>query len=170
MANLIKGEAGRKLLDTNAAAENGLDVWLVDDNAGFRAALKGLLNQDPGIRCSHDFSSGPLVLAALQLLAPPAVILLDVEMPGMSGLEALPAIKQLAPATAVMILTTFFDAERRRAALAAGAGDFLVKARPVSQLVAAIRAVNAQPPAAQMSLPVAKEAGLIQKLLSRFLP
>ena len=170
MANLIKGEAGQKLLETNAATESGLNIWLVDDDVYFRQGMKTLLNQEPGIRCSHDFSSAPLVLAALQLLAPPAVILLDIEMPGMSGIEALPAIKQLAPTTAVLIQTTFFDGERRRAALAAGASDFFVKAKSADKLVAAIRAVKVQPPAARSSLPAEKKAGIIQKFLSRFLP
>lgn len=117
-----------------------LSVWLVDDNDGYRQILSRLLNLEPGMECARDFPSATAVLAALAGEAAPDVILLDVEMPRVTGLEAIPAIRQIAPQTCVMMLTTFFCARRKKQALAAGAAGFLLKRNSAAEIVAAIRA------------------------------
>jgi DNA-binding response OmpR family regulator len=95
----------------------------------------------------------PCQLAALQELPPPDVILLDVQMPEMTGIEALPHIKKLAPATAVLMLSTFFDYTWRQQALAAGARGYYRKDEPAAHLKAAIRAAHINPPPAPVPIP-----------------
>lgn len=86
-----------------------MNVWFVDDDSDFRELLSRTLNTEPGPNCSHQFSSALRVLATLQLLSPPEVIVLDFKMSEMTGLEALPRLRHLAPAAAVLMFTTFFD-------------------------------------------------------------
>ena len=171
MANLLKGQDGRELLAAPEPEENSLEVWLVDDDAGFREPLKKLLNLEPGLNCSHDFSSAPAALAALQMLVPPDAILLDIQMPGMTGIKALPHIQQLAPTTAVLMLTTFFDPQRRQLALAAGADNFLTKFQSINSLVNALRVakINRRNQATAPRQPRGTSTGKIQKFFARFL-
>ena len=172
MANLLAGQDGRELFAGPGPDANLLEVWLVDDDADFRGPLKKLLNLEPGLNCSHDFSSAPAAFAALQMLAPPDAILLDIQMPGMTGIKALPRIQQLAPSTAVLMLSTFFDPQRRQLALAAGADNFLTKFQPMHNLVSALRVakINRQNAAGAPRPPRFNGTGKIQKFFSRFLP
>ena len=118
-----------------------LRVWLVDDHDGFRQPLAKLLNLEPGVECARHFSSAEAALLALQEQSPD-VILLDVEMPGMSGVEALQPIKRLAPSTSVLMLTALASKEVKERSLAAGAVDFVFKDFTPKEIVAAIRATR----------------------------
>jgi len=124
--------------------ESMLRIWLVDDDACYSEQLMWLLNAEPRVDCSVSFSSATALLAALQRETPPDAILLDVQMPVINGIEAIPPIKHLAPSTKVLMLTTFFDHLLQKQALAAGAADFLLKRNSPVQIVAAVRTASAQ--------------------------
>lgn len=118
-----------------------LRVWLVDDQDAIRQPLAHLLNLEPGVECIRNFSSAIAVLPALQEQTPD-VILLDVQMPGMSGVEAVRHFKALAPATMVLMLTAFADGDSRQQSLAAGAEDYLLKYLSPGEIIAAIRSAK----------------------------
>ena len=122
-----------------AAVSRLLRIWLVDDDEGFRRLQAQLLNLVPNVECARHFPSAEAVLKALGKEQPPDAILLDVEMPGMTGLEAIKPILQLAPSTSVLMLTTFYDARRKKESLAAGAVNYLRKGIPPEEIFAAIR-------------------------------
>jgi DNA-binding NarL/FixJ family response regulator len=116
-----------------------LNIWLVDDNDDYRQLQAQLLNFVPGVKCAHHFSSAEAVLSTLAKEPSPDAILLDVEMPGMSGIQAIKPIKKLAPSTSVLMHTTFYDARKQKQSLAEGAVNFLLKNIPPEEIVAAIR-------------------------------
>jgi DNA-binding NarL/FixJ family response regulator len=124
------------------ATEAALCVWLVDDSADCCEHLALLLNAETRVHCPRSFSSAASLLAGLRQEPPPNAILLDVHMPVMNGIEAIRPIKQLAPATPVLMLTTFFDHGLRTQALAEGAADFLLKRSSPAEIVSAIRAAS----------------------------
>lgn len=122
-----------------------LQVWLVDDSENFRTLLGALLEDEGGIECARQFPTAETALEALKHETAPDVILLDVRMPGMGGVAAVAPIKQLAPATQVLMLTTFFDGQVKKQALQDGAADLLLKSLSVEQIVERVRLVHRHP-------------------------
>ena len=118
-----------------------LHVWLVDDHDGVRQSLAAMLGLEPRLNCARQFSSANELLLALQIQAPD-VVLLDVQMPGISGVDAIAPIKKLAPLTSVLMLTSFADHASKEQSLAAGASDYLLKTDSLGEICAAIFAAK----------------------------
>jgi two-component system response regulator DesR len=116
-------------------------LLLADDQALVRGALAALLDLEADLTVVAEVGSGSEVVAAA-LEHRPDVALLDVEMPGMDGLEATVALKQAAPAVRVLIVTTFGRPGFLRRAMQAGADGFVVKDTPARQLADAVRRVH----------------------------
>ena len=107
-----------------------------------RGALALLLRLEPDIDVVAEVGSGSEVLPAARETRPD-VALLDIEMPGASGLDAAAELRRELPACKVLIVTSFGRAGYVRRAMEAGASGFLVKDGPVEELAAAIRRVLA---------------------------
>ncbi|MCS6993228.1 MAG: response regulator transcription factor [Anaerolineales bacterium] len=115
-------------------------ILLADDHAVLRSGLKLLLESQPDLKVAGEASSG---LEALDLAAKlqPDLILLDLSMPGLGGLDALPALKKAAPDAKVLILTMHDDPQYLRSALKNGAMGYVLKKAADAELISAIRAV-----------------------------
>ena len=115
-------------------------VLIVDDQSLVRAGFRMILDAEPDIEVVGEAADGlEAVLAARQ--TEPDVILMDVRMPTMDGIEATRLLTQREPPARVLILTTFDLDEYVYEALRAGASGFLLKDRPPEELVAAVRVV-----------------------------
>ena len=114
-------------------------IWLVDDDRCLRDTLKDILEKCSSVRCTAAFHSPNAVLSVLASKAGPDVILLDLQMCGASGLDAIRPIKALARTTQVVMLTSCFDDEAKRRALTNGASDFLLKRYPVERILVSIQ-------------------------------
>jgi DNA-binding NarL/FixJ family response regulator len=123
----------------NCHAKATICIWLVDDNAFYREHLTIMLNAEPRVNCSRNFSCVSSLLAALRQESLPDAILEDVEMPVMGGIEAIQPIKNLAPSIKVLMITTFQDPCCKKQALMMGASDYLLKRNSPDQIIAAIR-------------------------------
>jgi two-component system response regulator DesR len=117
-------------------------VLLAEDQGMMRGALALLLRLEPDIDVVAEVGSGTEVVPAA-LATRPDVALLDIEMPGGSGLDAAAALREQLPGCKVLIVTSFGRAGYVRRAMEAGASGFLVKDGPVEELAAAIRRVLA---------------------------
>jgi two-component system response regulator DesR len=113
-------------------------VLLAEDQAMVRGALAALLNREQDITIVAEVARGDEVAAAA-LQARPDVALLDIEMPGATGIEAAGALHAQLPICKVLILTTFGRPGYLRRAMGQGVVGFLVKDAPASQLATAIR-------------------------------
>ena len=116
-----------------------LCIWLVDEDAGNNEILAPSLKSEPHVDCSRRFASAASLLAALEQEYPPDVILLDLQMPAMNGIEVIQSVKNLAPFVPVLMLTNFADSRYRQQALLAGASDIFLKGSSPGQIIAAIR-------------------------------
>jgi two-component system response regulator DesR len=115
-------------------------VLLAEDQAMVRGALAALLGREPDIEVVGEVARGDEILAAAQATRPDVAVL-DIEMPGGSGLEAARTLQQTLPACRIVILTTFGRSGYLRRAMAAGAVGFLLKDAPAADLAVALRRV-----------------------------
>ncbi len=115
-------------------------ILLADDHVVLRSGLRLLLESQPGLNVIGEASSG---LEALELAdkLQPDLILLDLSMPGLGGLDALPALRKSAPATKILILTMHDDPQYLRTALKNGAAGYVLKKAADSELISAIQAM-----------------------------
>ena len=120
---------------------NPITVWVVEDDAGFRRTLKNLLNDEEGIRCEQVFPSCPPLFATLETQEPPDLIMMDLGLPGMDGVEGIRQLATLAPDVAVLVITVFREKEKVLEALDAGAAGYLLKTATGQDLVRGIRQV-----------------------------
>ncbi|SNB61241.1 response regulator transcription factor [Thermoflexus hugenholtzii] len=115
-------------------------VLIADDHAVFRAGLRLLLSAQPDIEVVGEAEDGWQTLRQAEALRPD-VILLDLTMPGMPGLQALALLRRQAPEARVLILTMHEDEAYLRQALAEGAAGYIIKRATDEELITAIRAV-----------------------------
>jgi DNA-binding NarL/FixJ family response regulator len=116
-------------------------VWLIEDNDIFRATTMRLINYNSDLHCPHSFSSCEDALAALASGPAPQIIISDVGLPGINGIEGIARIKDLAPATQVIILTVYEEHQKVFDAICAGASGYLLKNSLEATLATAIRDV-----------------------------
>ena len=115
-------------------------VLLVDDQALLRAGFRMVLEEEPDLSIVGEAADGEEAVRLAVLLAP-NVVLMDVRMPGLDGIEATRRIVERAPSSRVLVLTTFDLDEYAFNALRFGASGFLLKDVPPAELAQAIRAV-----------------------------
>lgn len=113
-------------------------ILLCDDQALFRDGLRMLLSLHPDLEVVGEAENGDTAIQAALLLQPD-ILLMDLRMPGMSGIEATRRIRNACQQTRVIVLTTFREDEEIFEALRAGACGYLVKDIPANQLADAIR-------------------------------
>ena len=127
----------------DAVASRPVELWMIEDNHAFRNTVARLLNQTKDIRCTRTFPACEDVLALLNTGATVDVMLLDVELSGMNGIEGLKKIKAISPATRVIMLTVFEDHERVFRAICAGASGYLLKRHIAEKLPGSLEEVLA---------------------------
>jgi two-component system response regulator DesR len=113
-------------------------ILIAEDQAMVREAIAGLLDLEDDIEVVAQVGRGDEVLAAAHACEPD-VALLDIEMPGASGLEVLGRLAAQRPGCRILILTTFGRPGYLRRAMEGGAAGFLLKDAPIAQLALAIR-------------------------------
>ena len=115
-------------------------VSIVEDDAPARAILAGWVGRAEGFRCLGQHPNGEIALAQLPL-EKPDVVLMDINLGGITGVECVRRLKPLLPATQFLMLTVYEDADHILRALEAGASGYLLKQTPRTQLLAALREV-----------------------------
>ncbi len=116
-------------------------VLIVDDHAIMAQLLRRFLEQQPEIEVVGDAATGREAVAATEKLLPD-VVLMDMVMPGLNGLEATRQIRKRCPKARVLILTGYMEDDQIVAALRAGASGYVVKRSDVEELLLAIQAVH----------------------------
>jgi DNA-binding NarL/FixJ family response regulator len=119
-----------------------ITVAIVEDDAGIRRSLEWLLKSSAEFFCVAACGNAEEALKVLPKAAP-QVILMDINLPDRSGIECTVRIKELLPATQVVMITVYGDAEKVFNALRAGASGYILKRTPPERILQAIREVHA---------------------------
>jgi DNA-binding NarL/FixJ family response regulator len=117
-----------------------LAVGIIEDQREIREGLAALIGGMPGFECTGAFRSVEEAMGPLQA-RPPRVLLLDVGLPGMSGIEAIPLLKARLPGLSLLMLTVYGDDDRIIQAVCAGACGYLLKKTPPVRLLECLREV-----------------------------
>lgn len=117
-------------------------IVIVEDHTLFRAGLNALLNQDPAFRVIGEFDNGRDAMREIPTLKPD-LVLMDLSMPGMGGIEAIAGIKRRSPETRIIVLTIHKTDEYIHEALRLGANGYVLKDATHEELRTAIRSVLA---------------------------
>ncbi len=129
------GENSDAIVDS---AQEGLRILLVDDNDLFRAGLRSLLEEHGGVQILGEAVNGAEAVRLVGELAPDVVVM-DLNMPAMSGVEATRHISALSPLTRVIVLTISDEDADVMDAIVAGACGYLLKDSSIADVVAGIR-------------------------------
>ncbi len=118
-----------------------ISVSIVEDNDKLRGTLAKVIGRAEGFRFVSDYANAEDAITDLPK-AKPDVVLMDINLPGMNGVECVRKLKSILPKIQVMMLTVYEDTENIFNALAAGANGYMLKRTPTKELLEAIREVN----------------------------
>ena len=123
-----------------APAGAALRVVVVEDDRPLRETMVALIQEAEGFACVGSFADGESALARIPSINPD-IALMDIGLPGMSGIEGLALLHQKFPAVALLILSVYEDDDRIFNALCAGASGYLLKKTPPARLLESLREV-----------------------------
>lgn len=118
-----------------------IKVAIVEDNSGIRESLAVLINGAPGFCCCGSYPSAEVALKKLPQQWPD-VVLMDINLPEMSGIECVEKLKALRPALQILMLTVYVDTDQIFSSLQAGASGYLLKETSHVEILAAISDVQ----------------------------
>jgi DNA-binding NarL/FixJ family response regulator len=118
----------------------GFRISIVEDDAGVRRGLERLFNESREFQCVSSYSTADAALSGLPA-DKPDVILMDINLPGLNGIECVRKLKERDPAVLVVMLTVYEDAEQVFQALQAGATGYLLKRTRPKELLESVREV-----------------------------
>ncbi len=120
-----------------------INIWVVEDNLRYRKSLAGLIDGTEGMHCPQSFISAEEAIDCLSKGTKPEVILLDIGLPGMNGIQGIEKFKQISPSTLIVILTIYDDNDKVFDAICAGASGYMLKDSSPEKIIDAIKEVLA---------------------------
>src|SRR5256885_4929863 len=118
-----------------------IKVAIVDDDEGIRASLAALIRRAPSLRLSGDYPDAESALKEIPR-RPPDVVLMDINLPGIKGVECVRQLKATVPAVQFLMLTVYEDSDSLFNSLKAGASGYLLKRTASAKLLDAIQDVH----------------------------
>lgn len=125
-------------MSESASAPFPIKVCIIEDHADFRNTLRTAIDATATLECAVAFSNAEDAFEYLNESPAPDIIVLDLGLPGMDGIEAIPKLRDLAPDSKVLVLTVFENKTRVFQALGAGASGYLMKASGIKSIIQGI--------------------------------
>ena len=129
-------------MSARVADDMPIKVALVEDDEGIRTSLAALIRRAPALRLAGDYPDAETALKEIPR-RPPDVVLMDINLPGMNGVECVRQLKSSTPEIQVLMLTVYEDSDSLFNSLRAGASGYLLKRTASAKLLEAIRDVYA---------------------------
>ncbi len=131
-----------------------IKICIIEDNANMRLGITRVLNQAPGLSCVCAYATGEAAVRDLPAQKPD-VVLVDIHLPGMSGIECVAKLKAQLPQLQILMLTRYERSELIFDSIRAGASGYLLKRTPANDLVHAVEQVHAG--GAPMTMQIARK-------------
>lgn len=116
-----------------------IGIWILEDHQVYRLTLRKLLADQTWVDQIRDFDTGEGLVKAIKEESPPDILLVDLGLPGISGIEAIQRLKRVSPATRALVLTVYDDEDKIFEAIRSGADGYLLKASSPEDLLKSIR-------------------------------
>ena len=136
---------GKTQLQPSRATSEALHVAVVEDRKRIREAIVDIINESDGLECVGSFSTCEALLESMPELTPD-VILMDIVLPGMSGIDGVKIIKSKYPSVDVLMHTVYDDDDKIFQSICAGASGYVLKNVESSELIRAIREIRVGAP------------------------
>jgi DNA-binding NarL/FixJ family response regulator len=124
------------------STEGKKEIWIIEDDPVLRDSYKSLINESAGFFISKTFRTGEEAIRSLKNDTPPHIILMDIELPGRSGVDCTAIIKERYPEILVIMVTVYEDTELVFNSLKAGASGYIIKSANYDQLIYALDEIN----------------------------
>lgn len=131
----------RRILVSSEHQQVGL--WVIEDDPVFRRGMQELINAAPELHCERVFETCEEAIEILHEQGAPQIVLVDIGLPGMSGIEGIRRMKSLSPSTDFIVLTIYESHQKVFEAICAGATGYLVKSLTPEEIVEKVREVIA---------------------------
>jgi len=118
-------------------------LWVIEDDPVFRRGMEELINATPGMHCERVFVTCEDAIKVLKAEGAPQIVLVDIGLPGMSGIDGIRQMKSLSPSTEFIVLTIYESHQKVFEAICAGATGYLVKSLTPEEVVEKVREVIA---------------------------
>lgn len=125
---------------TICPSNDKLLIWIVEDNESFRKNIAILINQVENFSCGYTFNNSESAITRLESELPD-IILMDIGLPGMDGIEALKNIKEIAPSIKIIMLTVFDDHDKIFRAICSGADGYILKSTSVDKIIESLQEI-----------------------------
>ena len=142
-----------------------INVWLIEDNLPYSNTISKLINNTQGMKCSKVFNMCEDSIKKINIDDLPHVVLLDIGLPGMNGIQCIGKLKQISSSIQIVILTVYDDNEKLFDALCSGASGYLLKDSSPEKIISSIKEV--QLGGAPMNMLIANK---VLKMFSKFKP
>jgi DNA-binding NarL/FixJ family response regulator len=134
-------QAATDISAASPPASNKLIVWIVEDDEWFAHQLAQLIGLSGVFQCTGVFRECEPVLEKLRNGDPPDIILMDIGLPGMSGIEGIKRVRAITPDVKVIILSVFEDSNSIVQAISCGAAGYLLKASSLETIVESLKSI-----------------------------
>lgn len=128
-------------MNYNNSSKTRLQTWIIEDDQRFSKQLAELINFSSSFFCSKVFQSCEPALEILKENDPPDIILMDLGLPGISGINGIQIIRQIVPEVTIVVLTVFEDADSILQSISNGASGYLLKDSSLDEIISSLELI-----------------------------
>lgn len=121
--------------------DNVLETWIIEDDEQFSKKLAEIINFSKTLNCTNVFQACEPALKTLEVSDPPDLILIDLGLPGMGGIEGISKIRQIVPQVTIVVLTVFEDSENIVKSISNGASGYLLKGSSLDEIIDSLKLI-----------------------------
>ena len=126
---------------TNNFFDRALETWIIEDDEQFSKKLAEIINFSKNFNCTNIFKACEPAISLLEIEDPPDLILIDLGLPGIGGIEGILKIRQIVPQVIIVVLTVFEDTDNILKSISNGASGYLLKGSSLDEIIDSLKLI-----------------------------